>query len=43
MSGEGVVPRLRHPMAGPMRDDELNHFLASVRRHVEGAVGRLPR
>jgi tryptophan halogenase len=43
MLGQGITPRQRHPVADLMRDDELNHFLESIRRHVESTVGRLPR
>jgi len=43
MLGQGITPRQRHPSPDLMLDDELNHFLESIRRHVEHTVARLPR
>lgn len=43
MLGQVTTPRQRHSVADLMRNDGLNHFLESIRRHVESTVGRLPR
>ncbi|HET6431975.1 tryptophan halogenase family protein [Dyella sp.] len=42
MLGQGLTPRQRHPAPDLMGDDELNHFLEGIRRHVESTVSRLP-
>ena len=42
MLGQGITPRQRHPAPDLMQDDELTHFLESIRRHVDATVSRMP-
>jgi tryptophan halogenase len=42
MMGQGVMPESHHPIAGKMRDEELDLFLSTLRRNVAQTVAGLP-
>ena len=42
MMGQGLVPQSWHPVAGRLRPDELDRFLASLRESVAKSVEGLP-
>lgn len=43
MMGQGIEPRQHHPIADVMKDDELQHFLATIRANVANTVSQLPQ
>ncbi|MCV2365110.1 tryptophan 7-halogenase [Paucibacter sp. DJ1R-11] len=42
MMGQGITPQHHHPVADLMGDDELSHFLASIRTQVSRQLAGLP-
>lgn len=42
MMGQGIVPAGHHPVAGKLRDEELERLLAGLRREVAETVRGLP-
>jgi tryptophan halogenase len=42
MMGQGIVPRSYHPVASKLSDEELDHFLSSLRDTVSKTVTQLP-
>ncbi len=42
MLGQGIMPQSYHPVAGKLRQDELDHFLGSLRGMVSKTVAGLP-
>jgi tryptophan halogenase len=42
MMGQGIMPRAYHPIAGKLRDDELERLLATIREQVAKTVATLP-
>jgi tryptophan halogenase len=42
MLGQGIVPRSHHPIAGKLRDDELDRFLGGIREQVTRTVAGMP-
>ncbi|WP_396269869.1 tryptophan halogenase family protein [Ideonella sp.] len=42
MLGQGIWPQQHHPSADLMGDEELQHFLQSIRQNVEGTLAQLP-
>ncbi len=42
MLGQGVRPRQFHQTADLMRDDELSHFLATIRDEVDAGIAQMP-
>ena len=42
MLGQGIMPRQHHQSADLMGDDELSHFLDTIRSRVDRTVMQLP-
>ena len=42
MMGQGIMPQSYHPVASKLSDDELEHFLSSLRESVSQTVAQLP-
>ncbi|MFM5950288.1 MAG: tryptophan 7-halogenase, partial [Novosphingobium sp.] len=42
MLGQGIMPQAYHPVAGKLRQEELDHFLGSLRETVSKTVAGLP-
>jgi tryptophan halogenase len=42
MMGQGIMPQSYHPVAAKLRQDELDHFLGSLRDMVARTVAGLP-
>jgi tryptophan halogenase len=42
MLGQGIMPRTHHQTADLMGDEELAHFLGSIKSHVDKTVMQLP-
>ena len=42
MLGQGITPASYHPIAGKLRDDELDRLLATLREQVARTVAGLP-
>ncbi len=42
MLGQGIRPQAHHPIAGKMRDEELDRFLAMIRQNVAKTVASIP-
>ncbi len=42
MLGQGIIPASHHPIAGKLRDDELDRLLATLREQVARTVAGLP-
>ncbi|GGB40914.1 tryptophan halogenase [Sphingomonas metalli] len=42
MMGQGLLPRAWHPVAGKLRDDELDRMLGSMRERMKRTVSGLP-
>ena len=42
MVSQGILPRRHHPLADSLPQEKLADFLGSIRKLIEGAVGRMP-
>ena len=42
MLGQGIMPQTHHQTADLMGDEELAHFLGSIKSHVDKTVMQLP-
>ncbi len=42
MLGQGILPRRHHPLADELSQKDLDEFLGTLRRLIEGAVERMP-
>lgn len=42
MMGQGIEPQSHHPIAGKLRDDELDRLLETIRAEVRQTVDKLP-